>query len=319
MEKSIQFCSRAATLSTDYEKNNSDLKRRYLINNVRLYNYIVKKIQGNCGSFGTGYPFYALKRNLLGQLPVIDEQIRYNDELVQAVEESNYKIWNCADCLLKNGDSMPDLKQVCKPCPNMDDALKPRKILNRLPDMDLWMVCKDGSLMNAEEEILKLFKEYNIQSSDVDPLTTIEDIKEITTDLEKGIMPVKHLPFDSHIIEYSTLYSLIEHVPFVLEQASKEYKVPYLPIHPLSYRKDWQYDDTAYNFIHDYLSSFTEFNFEDNIKKLLKNTRNYIANNYSFEELYNFLITTGPDSVARRHKTLALKECFRERVNLWKK
>ena len=112
---------------------------------------------------------------------------------------------------------------------------------------------------------------------------------------------------------------MIEKMPYVLDKALKNNDIPYLPIHPLSLRKTWQYDDTAYNFVHDYLSSLTDFNFEGDLKQILYETRNIVANNYSFEELYNFLLLTGPDSVKRRHKTLVLKDRFKERVDSWKK
>ena len=54
--------------------------------------------------------------------------------------------------LLDIYDIMPDLKIVCKPCPNMIDSLKPRKIINRLPDLDMWLVCEDGSIEQAQAE-----------------------------------------------------------------------------------------------------------------------------------------------------------------------
>lgn len=73
MEKSINICIKAAEASTEFERSNSDLKRRYLIRNIELYNHIVAMVDGNRGSFGTGYPFYALNRNLKGKLPIIDE------------------------------------------------------------------------------------------------------------------------------------------------------------------------------------------------------------------------------------------------------
>ena len=47
-------------------------------------------------------------------------------------------------------------------------------------------------------------------------------------------------------------------------------------------------------------------------------TRKYIAETYSMEQLYNILLASGPDSVKRRHKTLELKNCFEERINSWK-
>lgn len=319
MVKNIDFCIDIANISTEYERTNSDLKRRYLKSYVMLYNYIAYKADENCATFGTGYPFYALSQNLEGKLPIIDEQIRYNNDLIGHVINSDYSNWNCAECLTTCGKNMEDLKGICKPCPNMDNELKPRKILNRLPDMDLWIVSQNRDSRELQEKLIKLYKENNIQSSDVNPLKTIKDIEEITRDLKKGIMPKKLIPLDAHIIDYKKLYELIEKMPEVLKKSIDDKTVPFLPIHPLSYRKKWQYDDTAYNFVHDYLSSLTEYNFKGDLKTILKETRNHIANTYSMEQLYNILITTGPESVKRRHKTLELKNCFEERINSWKK
>lgn len=319
MGNSINICKKVAEISTEFEKNNSDLKRRYLIHNIDLYNQIVAMVDGNRGSFGTGYPFYSLNRNLKGKLPIINEQIRYNDELISHVDASNHTIWPCLNCLSQNSSSMPDLKSICKPCPHIDKELKPRKIINRLPDIDMWMVCKDGYIDVTKDELTMLFHQYNIYPSDINPIQTINDMATIVEELEKDIMPTKLLPLDSHIIGYSTISSLIEQVPIVLKQASEEGKVPYLPIRPLSYRKVWQYDDEAYNFIYDYFSAFTEFNFEDSLQQTLNETRNIVANNYSFEELYNFLIASAQDANKRRFKTLELKNRFRERIESWKK
>jgi len=319
MEKTIEFLIEAAEASNDIEKTNTELKRKYLIRHVMIYNYIVRMINGNRGSFGTGYPFYALGENLTGNLPIIDEQLRYNNELINAVEQSEYSTWNCAECLAQNSESMPDLKQICKPCPNMDDALKPRKIINRLLDIDMWMVCNKKDIESAKEQLIMLFDAYNLQTSDNDPVQTIINVTRISKLLKEGISPDILLPLDAHIIDYETLYSLIEKVPEIIYNAHTTGKVPYLPIHPLSYRKTWQYDDTAYNFVHDYLSSFTPYNFDEELRMLLEQTRNEIANDYSFEELYECLLRTGPESVLRRHRTLELKNRFKERVNSWKK
>ena len=214
---------------------------------------------------------------------------------------------------------MPDLKQICKPCLKMDNSLKPRKVINRLPDIDMWMISKEKNIGEAKDQLISLFNEYDMRTSDVDPINTINDMAEISEQLKDGIMPKKLLPIDAHIISYENIYSLIEKMPYVLDKALKNNDIPYLPIHPLSLRKTWQYDDTAYNFVHDYLSSLTDFNFEGDLKQILYETRNIVANNYSFEELYNFLLLTGPDSVKRRHKTLVLKDRFKERVDSWKK
>lgn len=214
---------------------------------------------------------------------------------------------------------MPDLKSICKPCPHIDKELKPRKIINRLPDIDMWMVCKDGYIDVAKDELSALFYQYNIHPSDIDPIQTIDDMSKIAEDLKNGIMPTKQLPLDAHIIGYETIASLIEQVPTILQQATEENKIPYLPIRPLSYRKVWQYDDEAYNFIYDYLSAFTEFSFEDSLQQTLTKTRSIVASSYSFDQLYDFLIASAQDSNKRRFKTLELKDRFRERIESWKK
>lgn len=317
MENSITICNKAAKISNDFERNNSNLKRMYLVHNIKLYNHIVKKVEGFCGSFGTGYPFYALKKDLTGKLPIIDEQIRYNDELITTVEKSKNTIWSCSECL-QNGNLMPDLKQICKPCHNIEDALKPRRILTRLPDVNMWMVCEENCIDIVKEELIYLFNKYNLRSSDIDPIQTIYDISEINDDITEGRMPEKLLPVDANIISYSELYSLIEQVPSILQSSIEKGEIPYLPISPLSYRKNWQYDDTPYNFIHDYLSSLTEFHFNDDLNQILMQTRNTIANNYPFELLYYYLTLTGPESVKKRHKSLELKDRFRERITSWK-
>lgn len=313
------LCSKVAKISSTYEKCNSEIKKEYLIKNITLYNELVSKIEEACGSFGTGYPFYALKRDLGGTLPIIEEQIRYNNQLVKESLISKSSIWPCYHCLQVNSEIMSDLKNVCKSCRKIEGPLKPRKVINRLPDMDLWMVCKEDDIPKAIEKLTLLFHEYHLYSSDINPIQTLKDLEEIVNQIEHQRIPEKKLPIDAHIIGYSTLLSLIKQVPLILDQSSKSNDTPYLPIHPLSLRKTWQYDDVAYNFIHDFLSSFTEFNLEEDLQKVLTNVRNIIANNYTLEELYHYLIITGPKSVKDRHKTLSLKDRFEERIESWKK
>lgn len=321
MNKLIEICREAAQASTDFETTNNELKRKYLLYNIKLYNSIVKKVKGNRGSFGTGYPFYALDKNLEGTLPIIDEQLQYNNKLIKAVEKTDRTTWTCAYCLAKYGEKMPDLKQVCKPCLWMEDELKPRKVLNRLPDVDMWMICDSENVETAKKELIKLFAENNISSSDIDPVKTIENVIEIVHQLKSGggVIPTKTLPMDAHIIEYATIYSLIAQVPEILKKASENKEVPYLPIHPISYRKDWQHDDEPYNFIYDFLSAFTEFDMDLELKKLLDKSRNMVANSYTFEQLYTYLIASAQESNIRRFRTLELKDRFKERIDSWKR
>ena len=68
-----------AHISTRFEECNTDLKRRYLLANIGAFKEATAGISVGRGIFGTGYPFYALNSDLTGKLPVIKEQIRYNE------------------------------------------------------------------------------------------------------------------------------------------------------------------------------------------------------------------------------------------------
>ncbi len=316
-DKTLDIVSDAVLASNEYELANTELKKQYLIKMIELYNDVVKDVTGFAGSFGTGYPFYTLNPDLSGDLPVIDEQLRYNRELQDAIIAHNAESWACKKCLNRNGKKMPDLKVMCKECSKVDSILKPRKVINRLPDMDLWMVCHNDEIEIAKKQVITNLRQEKFTSSDKNPVKTIKDVKEIAEDLKENRMPKKFVPIDTHIIDYNTLLSLIEQIPETLKKAAMDGEIPYLPIHPISYRKKWQQDDVPYNFVHDYLSSLKEFNFEPNLREKLIETRRIIAKLYTIEQLYDFLIKTGPDSVLRRHKCPTLRKVFERKVSEW--
>ena len=309
---------RVEKASTDFEKTNNDLKRRYIIWNIEVFNKLGSLVSVGKGTFGTGYPFYALDKNLHGKLPIIEEQIRYNRQLVRDGEPVQKSIWQCKRCLEQNYSDMPDLKKICKPCPNTIDELKPRKIINRLPDIDMWLICEDGHIEQAQEELARLLEEYKMHTSDVAPLESINNVCEISKRLKEGVFPKVFLPIDSHIIEYSKIKELIEDVPEILHNAKKEELKPYLPIWPKFYRKVWQYDDEAYNFIYDYLSAFTEFNFTEELQESLNTSRKKVINEHTPKELFDFLMKSATKANFRRFQSLELEKIFLDRINGWK-
>lgn len=314
----IEFCTYISAISNLFEKCNTDLKREYYALNIIKVVTIMKSTIGFKGSFATGYPFYVLEEGLNGDLPVINEQIRYNDELAFNASKSDKKYWVCADCMEKNYFNMPDLKILCKPCPNMDDELKPRKVINRLPDLDIWMICEDGKIAQAKEMLVRNFNKEEMYTSDVDPLRTMREFSLIARDLINGKMPDKYLPLDIHVIEYSKFVNILKEAPRVIENAIKTDTVPYLPIHPHSLRKKWQYDDEAYNFILDYLYSFTPFRF-GKLDKLLEETRSTLLSKFTEDEIEKLFISVAPDSVLRRFETEELQKSFRKRIEGWKR
>mgnify|MGYP003314987571 CR=1 FL=1 len=93
----MNTCKKAADASTRFERLNNDLKRRYFIKNMERINMIMEHTPGYCGSFGTGYPFYVLDDKFQGELPIIEEQIRYNNELYEYAKEKNIKIINAVE------------------------------------------------------------------------------------------------------------------------------------------------------------------------------------------------------------------------------
>lgn len=305
--------------STDFEKTNTELKRKYLLWNIEAFNIVASKISDNRGTFGTGYPFYALDENLQGKLPIIQEQIRYNRQLVRDGETVQKSIWECKKCLEEKYRDMPDLKKICKPCPNILNELKPRKLINRLPDIDMWIICKDGKVEEVEEQLAKLLEEFNMRTSDVNPILAIDDVGKISEMIGKGEAPKKFLPMDVHIMEYSKMKELIKEVPKILRTAKQEEKVPYLPIQPKSYRKTWQYDDEAYNFIYDYLSAFTPFNFTEELQTILENSRKEVATQNTKEELLDFLLKSATKANFRRFQSMELEKIFLNRIESWKR
>ena len=307
-----------ANSSNDFEKTNSEMKKKYYIWNIEAFNSIANSINESRGSFGTGYPFYALGENFKGTLPIISEQFRYNRQLIKDGETLHNVRWLCANCLKRNYSSMPDLKQICKPCPNVPQKLKPRKFINRLPDLDMWIVAEDQTSKKVEEELILKLSKCNFISSDIDPLKSIHDVYKISQSIKENNMSKIHLPLDVHIIEYSKLKSFIEQVPSILSDAKKNNSIPYLPIHPISFRKKWQYDDEAYNFIYDFLSAFTSFNFDNELEETLYNSRIKIVDEYTPEELFNFLLQSATESNFRRFQSNELENLFYKKINTWK-
>lgn len=313
----INICEKVVDASNKFERCNTELKRKYILDNIKLLNLIMSKVDGYCGSFGTGYPFYVLDSNLEGDMPIILEQIRYNNDLLNGVNIDSE--WKCRECLHENGEIMPDLKQICKPCPRVMDSIKPRKVINRLPDIDMWMVCCDDKIESACCQLVTLFDSYDMHTSDVDPIRTIDDVYKISSELTVGDMPKEKLPIDIHIIPYSRMVYLLDGICQNLIDSFLDGVSPYMPIHPLSLRKTWQYDDVAYNFVFDYLVSFTPFNFSKELNDKLEISRLKIRDNFSMEILIEFLYSVSSDVFKRRLETSEVKNNYEKRLLLWKK
>lgn len=306
--------------STSFETADKEVKKRYLLWNIAAFNVIASKVSVGIATFGTGYPFYVLNQEFSNDIPNIPEQIRYNRQLVRESGPAQKSIFECQRCLGRNYDLMKDLKTICLPCPKMPDCAKPRKLINRLPDLDMWLVCEDRKIEEAKKELKCLLEKNNMIPSDVEPLVTIDKVKEISEALKKGELPSKdmYLPIDTHIVEYSYLKDLIEEIPREVQESVQTRQTPYLPIHPISLRKDWQYDDTAYNFISDFLASFTPYGFPEELYYKVMNVRKFLSCTYTPDELYQILLDSTTDTASRRFRTPAVRWILKGKFDEWK-
>jgi len=316
---STKFLKDTVQSASDFETWNTDLKKQYLMGNIQTISNIMLKCDHCKGTFWTWYPFYALWPNFEGDLPVISEQLRYNEELKNLLATHSSEIWTCfSESQCKN---LPDLKTRCRNCNKIIDWLKPRKVINRLPDIDMWAVRNDDMLDQDKKMLREKFEEKNMYPSDINPIQTMKDIQEIVWNLKQSKYPDTFLPLDIHMIGCDTLKILIEKVPEVLQEfMDKKTKSPYLSISPLSLRKERQHDDQPYNFILDFLLSFTPQNLNDALLSSLVQVRKDVAKVLDTTEKRLYLLqSVCSDATKRRLETWGLKDLYLQRIKTWEK
>lgn len=310
--------SLVADISDTIEKENTAVKLEYFKKNINTFIETVNKLSTCNGIFGTGYPFYATDELLKRKLFIIKEQLRYNNELRNVAQTQTDSEWKCEKCLLEYGDKMPDLKSICKPCPNINAELKPRKVINRLPDLDIWTILEDNTTKQSCEYLTEHLYKAGFKTSDVDPVDAINRCKNIAFKLKSGLIPDVLLPLDTHVIEKSELINCLLNLKEEIVKYSDDY-IPYISIHPLSLRKTWHKDDTGYNFIHDFLYGFTPFNLNKEIEEVLIDVRKFVVNEFDVDTLFDIARATGAPVVQKRNDNQEIKELFKEKMETWKR
>ncbi len=317
------------------ETEGAAYKRRYIQNIYNLYRQVGRSSNHALGMFTTGYPGYNLALSEIG------EQYRYNHELLKQIKELGIEsmTWKCGGCLMDNYHKMPNLKQICYPCQSISDAVKPRKIINRLPDLDVWFVYDDAQKFfqfeaetNAiflSHEIERELAKRNLYTSDVDPIRTINDMYEISESLKKFTIPKTNLPVDVHLVGINYLKNLIQSVPeYMVYRLSGE--PGELKINPYSLRKTWEFDEAGYNYIFDFLLSFTvvplkkekgEYDYvseENELISLVNETRKLIVNHFDVDEIYSVLQSVSGLPAKRRLETQNVQDEFLAKLLNWK-
>ena len=317
----ISFIIETVQCSSQFEKMRRDLKKQYLLSNINEINNIMKEIPNCRGSFGTWYPFYALWNNFEGNLPIIQEQLRYNQKLLDLLEKQKDQLWKCFACMREN--NLPNLKTVCNCCSNIEKWLKPRKIINRLPDIDMWAIIDDDKIEENKKILKEICEEHGLYPSDIDPKKTMKEFQEIISNLKQQKLPQRFLPLDMHIIGHDTLNTLIKQVPEIIQnkmdiERESDDLFPYLPILPLSLRKIRQYDDEPYNFILDFLFSFTPLFLSDELNDSIIKARKEVAKLLdTTKKRLSVLKSVCNPSIKRRLETPELKNFYLTRIKSW--
>ena len=71
------------------------------------------------------------------------------------------------------------------------------------------------------------------------------------------------------------------------------------------------------NFIYDYLSAFTAFNFTQEMEDTLQKSRIRVVQEHTPEELFEFLMQSATPANFRRFQEHKLEEIFYNRVTSW--
>lgn len=75
----------------------------------------------------------------------------------------------------------------------------------------------------------------------------------------------------------------------------------------------------VYNFIYDFLSSFTPFFCDSDIMSVLGDSREKVARDFTNDELFKFLYAAATEANKRRFESKSLRRVFNERIETWQK
>lgn len=334
----FEVCKAAVDSSNSFEelgrtKIGAEAKKKYIQSNYDKYREIAGDSKHAVLMFTTGYPGYDLS------LKEIDEQYRYNNELMQQVAKRGMEnmTWKCGGCLVENYHRMPDLKMVCYPCAKIPNEIKPRKILNRLPDLDVWYVYDDTKAIESDSifdsnraalmrEIESGLKKQGLETSDTNPIKAINDMAEIADTLKRGKIPAKGLPVDVHVVGLNYLKNLIASVPNYMHR-SMGTDVEELKINPFSLRKKWDFDSQGYNYVFDFLMAFTILPYNANSKimgqqkdviDLVNQVRSEIFSMFTEEEVFDILCNVAGPSSKRRIGSPFVMNQIKQKFTDWR-
>lgn len=274
----------------EFNEDESDSRGEYLSKQFEDFQEIVSRIPGSIGIFGTGHPFYATKET--GAIVPIEEVNRYIETYKNtALEEARKNIgpWVCTICQTEK--SLPDLKEFCKPCNKV--VLRPRDIFKALPDLDFWAIA-DSNNPEYLSTLQSNLHRAGFFQSDVNIARSIQDTNTVMDTLARGYIPKERFPIDVHVITAENFHNALSGVrdKINLYGKNKEESL-FVPISPMSLHVVWESTDKPYDFMKDYLFSFTPGKVSDLLASDIRHTDEIVRKFLDQDDIY---------SIVARHK-----------------
>lgn len=303
--------SRLLEATIVFNEDESPEKGAYFDAQFELFDTIMSAKDGVIGTFGTGYPFYARKDD--GGVHAIEEVSRFVESIRQDLNNDRarqFGRWPCHLCDMAN--DLPDFKKFCKPCDDVD--FKPRDLFKALPDLDYWIVVDDmdeASIDALQQTSTDALREAGFYTSDsnIDKAVN-KTMNAVQPDAAGRYNPRFMLPVDTHMVTKSTLIDCLEATPDAITSSA------FVPIAPFSLRKDWGGTDNGYDFIKDFLFSFTENSFKDSelTNKLVEARQAAYAVVHSNPADY---VAARASKEKRQLETAGVRDCLEKRISSW--
>lgn len=301
----------ALKAAQEFNADQSVAKGRYLKEQFSDFATVASWVPGFQGSFGTGYPFYANRKDgTVVAIPEISRYIGTVEEKAGREAAASLGNWLCTVCQVEN--SLTDLKSKCRPCGL--SAIKPRDMFKALPDLDCWVVV-DEVTPQREAQLQQYLARAGFFSSDPDIYFAIKDTTEVSQAVLNGQTPEKRLPIDLHIVSTQQMHDALKGVEHVATEVYRPGVVTgdeSVPIQPRSLHVTWEEADAPYDFMKDFLISFTPRDFRDSkLKVAINRTRNIIEECLSHGDRLE-LVRTHPKE-SRQFEEPELQELLKAR------
>lgn len=266
----------ALQIARAFNADQSVLKGDYLKEQFEEFETVASWVPGYLGSFGTGYPFYANRAD--GTVVAVEEIDRFVGAVEDKARQASSRelgAWLCGVCQVE--ELLPDLKSKCRPCEATE--VKPRDIFKALPDLDFWVVLDETSPAR-EARLQQYLSRAGFFQSDTDIYFAIKDAMDVSSAIVAGATPDAKLPIDLHVVTKAQLLSALADVRQVITDVYRPGDIDEdneVPIFPRSLHVTWEDVDHAYDFMKDFLFSFTPRGINDaELTEAIEYTRDVI-------------------------------------------